>query len=101
MNEHDSKIAVALEIALDAGVLDRCVKHDTVFAGDGDLQHAFDLGEARLATGALGRNFDGRDDLNEFIAEVVADHRGQECVRCRELREPQAPEPATGERPRH
>jgi hypothetical protein len=101
MNDYDSNMAVALEIALDAGVLDRCAKHDTVFAGDGDLQHAFDLGGERLATGALGRNFDGRDELNEFIAEVVSDHRGEECVHCRELREPQAPEPATGERPQH
>ncbi len=101
MNEYDSKLAVALEIALDAGVLDRCVMHDAVFEGDGDLQHAFDLGGARLATGALGQNFDGRDDLNEFIAEVVADHRGEECARCRELRMQQAPVAAAGKRPQH
>lgn len=98
-SEHESKLAVALEIALDAGVLDRCVIHDVVFEGDGDIEHAFELGGARMATGALGQNFDSRDDLNEFIAEVVSDHRGEECMHCREQQKTQVSESISGKRP--
>ena len=91
-SEYERKLAVALEIALDAGVLERCMIHDVVFEGVGDIQHAFDLGAARLSTGALGQHFDSQDDMNEFIAEVVADHRSEECRSCREQQTEQVPD---------
>lgn len=99
-SEYERKLAVALEIALDAGVLERCMIHDVVFEGVGDIQHAFDLGATRLSTGALGQHFDSQDDLNEFIAEVVADHRSEECRSCGEQQKEQVPDrTAAGESP--
>lgn len=82
--EYEAKLAAALEIALDAGVLDRCKAHKVVFEGTGDIQQAHELGGGRLSAGALGRTFDNHDEMSEFINEVVVNHRMEECPRCAE-----------------
>ncbi len=83
-DEHEAKLAAALEIALDAGVLDRCMAHRFVFEGPGDIQQAHELGGGRLSTGALGSIFESHDEMSEFINEIVVDHKVEECPRCAE-----------------
>jgi len=94
--EHEAKLAAALEIALDAGVLDRCMAHDFIFEGLGDIQQAHELGGSRLSTGALGRCFESHDEMCDFINEVVVDHSTEECPRCAEKGKERASSHAAG-----
>jgi hypothetical protein len=82
--EYEAKCAAALEIALDAGVLERCRAHDFIFEGLGDIQQAHELGGGRLSAGALGSCFESHDEMSEFINEIVSNHRMEECPRCAE-----------------
>jgi hypothetical protein len=83
MEENEEKQQIAIGIAIDAGVLVQCDVHeDIVFAGDEDIESAYKLGNYRISQRLLGDHFDDRRDMTDTVAEVVAEHSGDECYIC-------------------
>jgi hypothetical protein len=79
-NEHEGKLNVALEIAIVAGVLQRCDSHDDfVFQGNNDIEDAYQVGNARFTAGNLRGTFESRREMTDLIKEVVNDHPAGEC----------------------
>ncbi len=81
---HEGKRALAVEIALEAGVLAYCGSHDSVFRGPRTIEHAYRV--ARTEFSNLHAVFMSEDELQEIIREVIQDHDTKECPECRKTR---------------
>jgi len=86
MEEIEAKRDKATAIAVKAGVLERCEYHeDIVFETGEDVVEAYRRGNARFETDSLGRFFDSRREMTDYIKEVVND-AAMECWCCEKLR---------------
>ena len=67
MEENESKRAVALEIALEAGVLEQCEFHeDCIFEGGEEIEAAYKLGNSKMSKGDLGDVFESRREMTDL-----------------------------------
>ncbi|PCI09341.1 MAG: hypothetical protein COB77_00025 [Gammaproteobacteria bacterium] len=81
--QQDKQNDVALKIAIDAGVLIRCKKHEEiVFNGGEETQEAYLLGNERFSKGELGDVFTYRRDMTDAIKDTVATHQASTCSSC-------------------
>ena len=85
MKEQEKQYSVALKIAIDAGVLIRCVHHgDAVFKSDADIQQAYVLGNERFSKGELVAAFGFRKEMTDAIKDTVGAHQAEACPDCTE-----------------
>jgi hypothetical protein len=72
----------AIQIAVDAGVLERCPYHGEVFDPlNGDNTPAYKLANYRLSHGLLDVGFSGSRELTDTIKAVIDDST-MECGYC-------------------
>jgi ea8.5-like protein len=83
MEQNENKQAVALGIAIEAGVLGSCAIHeDTTIDGSGEVEDAYELGSTKFADGSLKDVFDSEDEMKEYIKAVVEENADAECGQC-------------------
>lgn len=82
---HEGKRALAVEIALEAGVLAYCGSHDSVFRGSKTIEHAYRV--AQTGFSHLHAVFRSEDEMREIIREVIQDHDTRECPECLKIRD--------------
>jgi len=78
---------VATEIAIDAGVLERCEFCEaTVFRGDEEVDEAYKLGNTKFTQGELKGTFASRREMTDAIkaAAESGDHAAECCFHCSE-----------------
>jgi hypothetical protein len=84
MEAEDAKHNLAVEIAVEAGVLKRCVFHTFAFAHGADPKEAYKLGNHKFTAGELHGIFVSRREMTDTIKEVVND-AALECWDCAKL----------------
>ncbi|HGG8930515.1 hypothetical protein INF61_16125 [Enterobacter cloacae complex sp. P18RS] len=83
-NEQD-KFNVATDIAISAGVLERCERCDaTVYQGSEDIEEAYKLGNTKFSKGEFGNLFSSRREMTDAIKAAVesGDHAEDCCHYC-------------------
>lgn len=78
---------VATEIAIEAGVLERCEFCEaTVFQGGEDVEEAYKLGNTQFSQGELVGVFASRREMTDAIKAAVesSDHAAECCFHCTE-----------------
>ena len=74
--------SVAADIAVEAGVLERCIGHEEILIDlYGDPQEAYALAKKKLDSGDLDVRFDSIQELKDTIDSVVTES-GDECPIC-------------------
>ncbi len=87
MAEHENKRQFALEITIEAGVLETCEFHeDVVFEGRNDIEEAYRLGNKKYTDNKLSGVFASRREMTDFIKSVVEEHLAEECYCCAKIR---------------
>jgi hypothetical protein len=82
MEEDEDKRQVALNIAIQAGVLKECEFHPgTYIEGDEEIESAYKLANSSYSNGEYRGMFKSRVDLTDAIKDVVSDNAG-ECYSC-------------------
>lgn len=87
MEEEESKLNVATDIAIQAGVLQRCEYcESTVFQGNEDIEDAYKLGNTLFTSGEVNGQFESRREMTDFIQGAVqsGDHAADCCYHCHE-----------------
>lgn len=86
MEAQEGKRQVAIQICIEADVLNSCDDHGVVFQGDEDVEEAYKLGNTKFTAGELGQTFSSRREMTDFIQEVAnsGDHAGECCFECEE-----------------
>ena len=75
--------SMALKIAIDAGVLKRCVNHaDVVYKSGVDIQQAYVLGNEQFSKGELAAVFVYRKEMTDAIKDAVGAHQAEACPDC-------------------
>lgn len=88
MEDEDHKRQVALQIALDAGVLEVCDLHeDSILEGSEDIEQAYRLGNSKFSSGKLNDLFKNRTEMTDYIKDAVESNSSDECYFCRKIRE--------------
>jgi hypothetical protein len=83
MEHHEHMREVAIGIAVQAGVLQKCMVHeDIVFEGGNDIEGAYKLANWRFTRGLLADTFPTRKIMTDCIKGVVEEHAGTECGCC-------------------
>ena len=82
LRELQNKRAAAMEIALDAGVLDRCTVHKLVHAGPADIQQGYELAARRWDLDDLEHTFESGEELRDFLDELEQEHKDSRCPLC-------------------
>jgi len=78
---------VAMEIAVDAGVLKRCYLHSEIYDPlGGDYVPAYKLGNYRLSAGKLGGVFSSSREMTDTVKAVIED-AAMECYTCAKWRD--------------
>jgi len=87
MARDENKRFRAHQIALKAGVLTTCKYHDddVIVNEDKELVEAFKLGNARFDKDSLGKVFDDRRDMTDYIKEAV-ENANTDCYPCAKMR---------------
>lgn len=82
-NQHKREIAI--QIAIEAEVLERCEYHEEcTFEGGVDISEAYKLGNKKFTNGELLDIFESRREMTDLIKEVV-EESPLECSRCDHL----------------
>jgi hypothetical protein len=83
--EIEAKHDMAVEIAIEVGVLKRCKIHeDVILEGGADIEDAYRLGNYKFTNGELEDAFRDRREMTDTIKEMV-EMRGygaDECALC-------------------
>jgi hypothetical protein len=88
MEDHEAKFGAALDIAIQAGVLEQCEFHDgCIFELSGDLDAAYKLGNSRFTAGKLNGTFASRREMTDLIKEAVESNSADECPSCAKVRD--------------
>jgi hypothetical protein len=83
MEENEAKRGVAIQIALEAGVLEQCSVHeDCIFMGGKDIEAAYKIGNFKFSKDEYSDVFESRREMTDLIQEIVQDHAGEECYSC-------------------
>ena len=73
----------AIDIAVKAGVLERCDLHwEIVWDAFGDPSEAYKIANARFTAGELHTEFKSRRELTDVIKEVIEDSGSDGCPLC-------------------
>lgn len=81
------KFNVATEIAIEAGVLERCEYCEAnVFQGGEEVEEAYKLGNTKFTQGELDGTFADRREMTDAIkaAAESGDHAAECCFHCDE-----------------
>lgn len=81
------KFQAATDIAIEAGVLERCEFCDiTVYQGDEEIDEAYKLGKFKLSRGEFGNFFTSSEEIMKAIKDAVesGDNAGDRCYHCHE-----------------
>ncbi|MFM5757777.1 hypothetical protein [Aeromonas hydrophila] len=87
MEKQEDQFRVATEIAIEAGVLQRCEHCDsTVFQGDEDVTEAYKLGNSKFSRDEVTTVFATRAEMTDAIKSACesGDHAGECCFHCDE-----------------
>ncbi|HBT0399322.1 TPA: hypothetical protein MA053_002474 [Klebsiella pneumoniae] len=85
MEDQQDKFNVATNIAIEAGVLERCEYCEaTVFQGDEDIEEAYKLGNTQFSKGKFEGFFESRREMTDAIKDAVesGDHAAECCFHC-------------------
>ncbi|MFZ4857693.1 MAG: hypothetical protein ACOYL3_14975 [Desulfuromonadaceae bacterium] len=83
LEDYEAKREVALRIAIEAGVLEQCKKHDEcVFEGGEEIKHASILANSKYSAGELEGVFVDRPEMTKIIKEVVEGNPASDCTLC-------------------
>lgn len=84
----EDQMAEATDIAVKAGVLERCEFHpEFVWDIHGDREEAYKIGNARFTAGELQAEFHDRRELTDAIKDAIEQSGMGGCPRCAILRE--------------
>ncbi len=87
MEKEDEKRNIAIQIALEAGVLESCKVHNDFNYDTGkDIQHAYKLANANYTNDHYIDVFNDRKEMTDSIKEVVEEHLPVECPYCAKFR---------------
>jgi thermostable 8-oxoguanine DNA glycosylase len=87
MEQVEARRERATAIAIKAGVLKVCEFHeDVVYETGEDVVEAYKRGNARYDKDSLGKIFESRTDMTDYIKEVV-EEAADECWSCAKLRD--------------
>lgn len=86
MEAQEDKWQAAIQICIEADVLNSCEDHGVVFQGEEEVEEAYKLGNTKFTAGELGQTFSNRREMTDFIQEVAnsGDHAGECCFECEE-----------------
>lgn len=87
MEDQQDKFNVATDIAIEAGVLERCEYCEaTVFQGGEDIEEAYKLGNTKFTKGEFDGFFKSRTEMTDAIKDAVesGDHAAECCFYCHE-----------------
>ncbi|MEN3111145.1 hypothetical protein ACFONG_04715 [Uliginosibacterium paludis] len=88
MEDDEEKRGIAIQIALEAGVLEQCEFHeDCLFEGGEEIEAAYKLGNFKISNGEYGDVFESRREMTDLIKEVVQDNSAEECYSCAKNRD--------------
>ncbi len=88
MEENEAKRGIALQIALEAGVLEQCEFHDDcIYEGGEEIESAYKLANHKVSHGELEGVFENRREMTDIIKDVVEDHAAEECYACAKNRD--------------
>lgn len=76
--DDEAKRVIALQIAVEADVLERCEFHEIAYEGNEEIESAYKLGNCKFSSGELSDTFESRREMTDYIQEVVADHPAEE-----------------------
>jgi hypothetical protein len=82
MERLEDQESVAVEIALDAGVLRKCEYHGTLMSGGTDIEAAYRLANSRFSAGQYHGDFEDGPETTDAIKKVVEDNSSDECHFC-------------------
>lgn len=87
MEHYEDQRRVAIRIAIEAGVLQRCEMHeDCVFSGGSDVVGAYKLGNYKFKKDEFKGIFDTPVEMTDEIKKVVQEHEAiDECPRCAKM----------------
>lgn len=87
MEHYEEQERVAIRIAIEAGVLQRCENHsDCVFSGGSDIVGAYKLGNYKFKKDEFKDIFDAPVEMTDAIKKVVQQHEAlDECPRCAKM----------------
>lgn len=73
------------ELAIEAGILEKCEIHEVIFQNGGDITDAYKLANSKYSRGET-YGFNSRVELTDAIREVMesSDYAGDCCERCYE-----------------
>lgn len=87
LEDRENKYLTALQIAIDAKVVNSCPHHDDVMLeGDNHIDDAYKIGNARITSGEL-TIFNSRREMTDAIKEAVEDNSADECYSCAKHRD--------------
>lgn len=89
MEDQEAKYAVAVEVAIQAGFLERCEIHDEVYNACGvDIDHAYRKGNTLISNkDPLVEIFNGnRRELRDILKEISTEY-DEVCPLCERSRE--------------
>lgn len=89
MEEAEAKCGIALQIALEAGVLTQCEFHeDYIYEGGEEIESAYKLANHKFSHGEIEGVFSNRREMTDTIKDVVEDHNtADECYACAKNRD--------------
>jgi len=88
MEENEARRDIALQIVLEAGVLEQCEFHDDcIYLGGEEIESAFKLANHKASDGKLEGVFENRRQMTDIIKDVVEDHAAEECYACAKNRD--------------
>ncbi len=88
LEEHERKLAIATQIAVEAGALKTCELHDdTYMEGDRDVQEAYKLGNTKFTKGDIAGEFESRTEMTDYIKRAVEELASDECGSCARWRD--------------
>lgn len=85
MMDEEEKEAVAISIAVRAGVLEYCDKHSNHYNPGNDPTPAYKLGNSLMSYGEVD-NFDNSRDMTDHVKEAV-ESAADECYACARFRD--------------
>lgn len=88
IEDEDNRRNIALQIAIEAGVLKPCEYHnDIVISGNENIQSAYKLGNHKFSLGAIESAFETRREMTDTIQSVIDEYSAEECGACAKHRE--------------
>ena len=81
LERQEQQRSSAVDLAVEAGVLERCEHHGIAFEGGVDTESAYKLANGRFTTGALTELFDDRREMTDAI-KLAIEEAPAECYEC-------------------